>query len=560
MEGNQGGSSPFEGIPGLAGTYLGKLLGAMKVDPIVESGSVSGDRHQPSVSHGTAQDTSLPAGQPVSIAASPEKPGDAMNQQSHGKPSFASVVELASSLISSAQRRPLTSNPSGIVPADDDGRELRRNRRIHGKHPLNRRERSTRFERNGSLREEDYPHIDNIFMGFVMDDDGQHDSLDFKFESLIKEWWPRARRSAANKRRLKITPFWMNRENFKRWAIRYGYRSGARLARRDPDVGWNHDNCVWVDRNMNAIWNGKEPPIEFNGESISCSHAATSGVSQVSYISLVRRLQCGLSVNDSLGNPACRSRSKQNKIAGNLNSSEDIDIALKWESMRKSSSNASGKPKARIEGIPGVVDVSGMRYFADKRRRRRIPENAKICREWKSFDSFRDWAKASGFERGAKLVRVDTSIGWNPYNCYWSYGKDCDSREKWPIPFLPAGSGEAGTEHSTDSGDSTDSGESGLTGMSVASGIRRSRKDAVMVTAFGEVKQLSDWMKDPRCVIGDMGALRARLRSGWGSERAMTEPVGKRGRPRKNNGNDETIDATSQPSKENERAECEPRN
>ena len=555
VSGGDACGNPFSGIPGLEGTHLGKLLGAMKVDPVLESSNPSKPGNE-----STAKSPLLPAGKPAPNSTSLQRSGEALGQRQPNKSPFVSVVELASGLIPSAQRRQNSAAKTVSASTGDNGRDLRRNQRINGKQPLARRDRSWKFERNGSLREEDYPHIDNIFMGFVMDDDGEHDSIDFKFEALIKKWWPRARRTAVNKRSLKINPHWMNRENFKRWAIRYGYRLGARLARRDPDIGWNHDNCVWVDRNANATWNGKEPPISVNGESVSCSHAASSGLSQVSYVALINRLHSGLSVADALSTPAGRSRRKQNPLAGQIEDSVDADIAVKWDSMRKASANASGNPKARIDGIPGAIDVSGMRYFADKRRRRRIPENAQICREWRTFRGFRDWAKSSGFERGAKLVRVDTSIGWNPYNCYWSYGKDCDSRDKWPIPSLPAGQtsqdGEAGDGDSVDSSGVVGVAESDSTGI-----IRRSRKDAFMVTAFGEVKQLSDWMKDPRCVIGDAGALRARLRSGWVSERAMTEPVGKRGRPRKSSDaekiNGMKIDATSQSIKENERTACE---
>lgn len=549
MECQAGGSSPFSNLPGLTGTLLGKLLDLSTSE--ANASSESGRARSGSTASG--RDSSLPAGQ-SEAHATPSNSVARKQAESIGcqeKAAFTSVIDLASSLIRPEVRRvpakaslPDDGN-SHASDQDEYEREIRRQRRIQGRSPLGRRGLPSSFERTGSIREEDYPHIDNIFMGFVMDDDGRYDSLEMKFRAMITEWQPAAKRLASNKRSVFINRNWLNFENFQRWALRYGYETGARLARRDPDLGWCHDNCVWVGRRGISLWNGKEPPIEYDGISISCSQAVSSGVSIVTYEPLVRRLQAGMPVHDAMNLPPNHSRKRPLSLAGKVTDQTDHDIALKWESMHKSSAIASGKPKVRIDGIPGAVDVSGMRYFADKKRRRRIPENAKICRQWKSFESFRDWAKSSGFERGAKLVRVDTAIGWNPYNCYWSYGKDCDSRDKWPIPSLPAGYGEAGD------GDLVDSSGGGV-GVAGSDGIRiirRSRKDAFMVTAFGEVKQLSDWMKDPRCVIGDAGALRARLRSGWVPERAMTEPVGKRGRPRKRSDagkiNGKTTDATS---------------
>jgi hypothetical protein len=42
-----------------------------------------------------------------------------------------------------------------------------------------------------------------------------------------------------------------------------------------------------------------------------------------------------------------------------------------------------------------------------------------------------------------------------------------------------------------------------------------------VLTAFGETKPISDWLKDPRCTVTE-SRLKERLRNGWGEEEAIS--------------------------------------
>ena len=42
-----------------------------------------------------------------------------------------------------------------------------------------------------------------------------------------------------------------------------------------------------------------------------------------------------------------------------------------------------------------------------------------VCEEWKSFERFRDWAKASGYADSLTLDRKNNHDGYNPLNCRW---------------------------------------------------------------------------------------------------------------------------------------------
>jgi len=51
-----------------------------------------------------------------------------------------------------------------------------------------------------------------------------------------------------------------------------------------------------------------------------------------------------------------------------------------------------------------------------------ISKDITICQEWKdSYDNFKDWALRNDWSAQKSLRRYDSSKGYNPENCYWSY-------------------------------------------------------------------------------------------------------------------------------------------
>ncbi len=98
-----------------------------------------------------------------------------------------------------------------------------------------------------------------------------------------------------------------------------------------------------------------------------------------------------------------------------------------------------------------------------------------VCREWQDFGAFREWAMANGYAPGLEVDRIDNDRGYSPANCRWA----------------------------------TDAEQN------------RNKRSNVNITAFGETKCLTDWTKDPRCVV-TRECIQKRLRRGFSPEEALT--------------------------------------
>lgn len=102
----------------------------------------------------------------------------------------------------------------------------------------------------------------------------------------------------------------------------------------------------------------------------------------------------------------------------------------------------------------------------------------RVCEEWQRYEAFRDWAMANGYRDDLTIDRVDNDGNYEPSNCRWASPSDqCNNR-------------------------------------------RYNR----VLEAFGEKKNLIQWVRDARCVVSE-STLAGRLHRGWEVERALTERV-----------------------------------
>ena len=100
-----------------------------------------------------------------------------------------------------------------------------------------------------------------------------------------------------------------------------------------------------------------------------------------------------------------------------------------------------------------------------------------VCPEWRDYLVFRDWALANGYEADLSIDRKDHDEDYRPENCRWVTQSENSSRHR----------------------------------------------NNTSLTAFDETKTLSQWVRDPRCVVSYSG-LRRRLANGFDPEAALASP------------------------------------
>lgn len=103
----------------------------------------------------------------------------------------------------------------------------------------------------------------------------------------------------------------------------------------------------------------------------------------------------------------------------------------------------------------------------------------KICKEWREdYLKFLAWSIEHGYAKGLWIDRRDSNGNYEPSNCRWLTPKE----------------------------------------------QQNNRRNNIAVFAFGEIKTISQWADDSRCVV-KRKSLERRLYRGWDAERAITEPT-----------------------------------
>lgn len=128
----------------------------------------------------------------------------------------------------------------------------------------------------------------------------------------------------------------------------------------------------------------------------------------------------------------------------------------------------------------------GMRQRCYNPRTREYPNyggrGITVCDEWRErgqFVAFRDWALANGWKNGLDIDRIDNSKGYSPGNCRFISRK----------------------------------------------ANLNNRRITKLLTAFGETKPLTEWLNDPRCVVGE-NTIRKRIYIlKWADEKSLSTPA-----------------------------------
>lgn len=105
----------------------------------------------------------------------------------------------------------------------------------------------------------------------------------------------------------------------------------------------------------------------------------------------------------------CKKHESHNKRHGQTST----NIHQKWVNMRQRCSNPNCKSYVHY-GARGIT----------------------VCPEWdNSFEAFRDWAYAHGYEDGLSLDRINNEIGYSPNNCRWVPWKEQSGNRRNNLMF-----------------------------------------------------------------------------------------------------------------------------
>lgn len=156
-----------------------------------------------------------------------------------------------------------------------------------------------------------------------------------------------------------------------------------------------------------------------------------------------------------------------------------------------------------------------------------------VCAEWHDFHKFYGWACSNGMTTSLQLDRTNNDGPYSPENCTF-ISRSGNARNKRSTVWLDAwGEKKSMAEWSKDT-------RCLVSYVALAARIRRgwSAADAMTVppdasrknktphnvhslTAFGETKTVSEWLKDERCKV-NAKIIWQRRRAGWSDERAMS--------------------------------------
>lgn len=104
----------------------------------------------------------------------------------------------------------------------------------------------------------------------------------------------------------------------------------------------------------------------------------------------------------------------------------------------------------------------------------------RICKEWQEYAPFRDWAQNNGYSEGLTLDRKNNDGDYKPSNCRWLTRKEQNNN----------------------------------------------KRNNVLIKAFGEIKNATQWAADPRCSVHASNIKRRIKVLGWTNEDAITTPNG----------------------------------
>ncbi len=153
-----------------------------------------------------------------------------------------------------------------------------------------------------------------------------------------------------------------------------------------------------------------------------------------------------------------------------------------------------------------------------------------ICEEWNSFENFKNWALANGYEESLTLERKKVNEDYCPENCTWISHADQQKNRTNNINVTAWGETKVALNWISD-----ERCKVGYETLLYRIRHNWNHEDAIskpptfdlnpvgLYEAFGEKKTLIDWSKDPRCLVSYENMI-TRLQKKWDFEKVISRP------------------------------------
>ncbi len=269
---------------------------------------------------------------------------------------------------------------------------------------------------------------------------------------------------------IKICDEWLeNYLNFKDWALKNGYNSKLTLDRIDYHGNYTPENCRWTTTKIQANNKSSNKYITAFNETKTAQQWCEDPRCKISFYGLIYRINHNWSIEQAITTPPLK-----NKIQGGPNKADTSKIDY---SHNKNSRHLHGLSNTRLCNIWNGIkrrcyNTNYYRYNEYGGR------GIIICDEWKNdFISFYNWSILNGYHDDLSLDRIDVNGNYAPSNCRW-----VDTHTQ-----------------------------------------NYNKNNTILLTAFGETKNLCEWANDDRCVI-EQKTLYTRIKNKWEHERALITP------------------------------------
>lgn len=310
------------------------------------------------------------------------------------------------------------------------------------------------------------------------------------------------------KRGIKVCDEWNDSKAFCEWADNNGFDGILTIHRKNNDLGYSPDNCIFANQITQQNEKTNNRFIEINGETKTVANWGRDEKCTVPTQTIRARLYNGWDEHDAILTPiGIKSTQTLKKIEEEYQQEVGKTYGRltikKVYSEKKYGQNityckvvckcGNDFPKDRklteLKTHKGIASCGcATRELSSERMKaqnqsggittnplygrwntalvRCKESRISIATEWQNFSNYHDWCLRNGWQDGYRVSLIDTKKEFGPNNCIVKPPKEEDDRNS-----------------------------------------------NILLTAFGETKTITDWLKDSRCKNG-YGTIRSRFYKG----------------------------------------------